>query len=231
MNLSPGQNLIVDADDTLWEHTVFYDRAKARFCELLEELAIQREAVREVLDEVETVNAKLYGYGAKIFEQSLQQCYERLAERAVHQAELERLVELAASVLDHPMEVIEGVPDTLEYLADRHHLILFTKGTLEEQGPKIASSGLEKWFGETVIVREKDVHAYLDVVSQHGLNPGNTWMVGNSPRSDVNPALAAGLNAVYIPHPNTWDLEHQDLVEGERQLLILESFEELRNHF
>jgi putative hydrolase of the HAD superfamily len=56
-------------------------------------------------------------------------------------------------------------------------------------------------------------------------------MVGNSPRSDINPALQIGLNAVFLPHSNTWHLEHAELESGTGKLLILSSFRELRSHF
>jgi putative hydrolase of the HAD superfamily len=129
------------------------------------------------------------------------------------------------------MEVIEGVPETLEYLSMRHDLTLFTKGHPEEQKLKIGRSGLGAFFGHTAIVKEKDAAAYRRLMEQRGMDPERTWMIGNSPKSDINPALEAGLSAVFIPHAHTWILEKQELRTGKGRLLVVEQFTELRKHF
>jgi putative hydrolase of the HAD superfamily len=129
------------------------------------------------------------------------------------------------------MEVIEGVPETLEYLAERHYLTLFTKGHAEEQKLKIDRSGLARHFSHTAIVKEKDAAAYLTLVAEQGMDPERTWMIGNSPKSDVNPALEAGLNAVFVPHAHTWVLEKQEIQAGRGRLLTVECFADLRKHF
>src|SRR5690242_3829579 len=105
----------------------------------------------------------------------------------------------AEEILEQPVELIEGVADTLEYLSQRHDLTLFTKGDPEEQKLKVDRSGLGIYFGHTAIVKEKNAGAYRTLVSERRLATERTWMIGNSPKSDVNPALAAGLNAVFIP--------------------------------
>ena len=141
------------------------------------------------------------------------------------------MIGLAERILESPMEVIEGVPETLEYLAARHDLTLFTKGHADEQRLKIDRSGLGRFFGHTAIVKEKDAAAYRALVGERGMRPETAWMIGNSPKSDVNPALEAGLNAVFVPHAHTWVLEKQDLRPGKGRLLVLESFAGLRNWF
>ena len=129
------------------------------------------------------------------------------------------------------MEVIDGVSETLEYLASKHDLTLFTKGHPEEQKLKIDRSGLGTYFGHTAIVKEKDAAAYRSLVNQRAMEPERTWMIGNSPKSDINPALEAGLTAVFVPHRHTWVLEKQELRPGPGKLLVLEGFRELREHF
>ena len=129
------------------------------------------------------------------------------------------------------MEVIPGVPQTLEYLAGRHDLTLFTKGHVDEQKLKIDRSGLGVFFKHTAIVKEKDAAAYRRLVVERGMEPADTWMIGNSPKSDVNPALEAGLNAVFVPHAHTWLLEKQELRPGKGRLLVVERFEDLRQKF
>ena len=137
----------------------------------------------------------------------------------------------AERILECPMEVIDGVPETLAYLAARHDLTLFTKGHPEEQKLKIDRSGLGDFFGHTAIVKEKDAAAYRRLVEERGMDPARTWMIGNSPKSDINPALEAGLNAVFVPHAHTWVLERQEIRPGQGNLLVLECFADLRKHF
>jgi putative hydrolase of the HAD superfamily len=128
------------------------------------------------------------------------------------------------------MQLRSGVEPTLADLASRHDLTLFTKGEQDEQSLKVERSGLARFFDRVVVTPEKDVAAYNGLVAQHRFDPGSTWMVGNSPKSDINPPLAAGLRAVFIPHPRTWSLEVVDVIESER-LLVLESFDQLLDHF
>jgi len=121
----------------------------------------------------------------------------------------------------------------LNYLAKRHHVIMMTKGNPLEQSGKVERSGLKDYFVAVEIVPEKDEQTYRAAIAKYGLQPDRTWMVGNSPKSDINPALAAGLNAVLVPHGSTWVLEHEevDSAEPPRQLLVVERFSELRIHF
>jgi len=225
------QFLIVDADDTLWENNIYFERAFEEFVEFLDHSSLSAREVRDVLDEIETANARIHGYGSLNFGRNLRQCYERLAERDARPEDLETVVGFARRILECPMEVIEGVPETLEYLASRHDLTLFTKGHPEEQKLKIDRSGLGVFFGHTAVVKEKDAGAYRRLVTERGMQPERTWMVGNSPKSDINPALEAGLNAVFVPHAHTWVLERQDIRPGPGRLLSLERFADLRAHF
>ena len=128
---------------------------------------------------------------------------------------------------------MEGVAETLSELGQRHRLILVTKGNHEEQHDKLERSGLRGHFTAVEVPSEKDEGMYRALAARHALDPATTWMIGNSPRSDVNPALAAGLNAVFIPHDFTWVLEHEVVnapAEGER-LLELERFTDLLRYF
>ena len=139
----------------------------------------------------------------------------------------------ADSVSDHPVELLPEVPETLQYLSQRHRVILMTKGALVEQSGKVERSGLKEYFAAVEIVAEKDPEAYARAVEKHDLKHAATWMVGNSPKSDINPALAAGLNAVFVPHGDTWILEHEEVNSAppQQKLLIVGRFAELREHF
>jgi len=225
------QYLLVDADDTLWENNIYFERAFDEFVEYLDHSTLSAPEIRNVLDEIELANAKIHGYGSLNFGRNLRQCYQHLAERDVCEEDLDTVMSFAERILDCPMEVIDGVPETLAYLASRHDLTLFTKGHPDEQKLKIDRSGLGAYFGHTAIVKEKDVAAYQTLVEQRGIDPAVAWMAGNSAKSDINPALEAGLNAVFIPHAHTWTLERQDIRPGNGRLLVLERFTDLAQHF
>ncbi|HEY1350951.1 MAG TPA: HAD family hydrolase [Ktedonobacteraceae bacterium] len=222
------QHLLIDADDTLWENNIYFERAIHDFLLLLDHSSLQPVQVRAVLNEIE----RKMGYGSVNFSRSLQETYRRLAERTCSAEDLERVRGLGEAIKHHPMEVISGVQETLAYLAPRHQLLLLTKGDEEEQKLKVESSGLAVYFSSILIVAEKDRQTYHALVQQLRLDPPGTWMIGNSPRSDINPALAAGLNAVFIPHQHTWQLEIQDVRRtGPGQFFSLDTFAQLREHF
>jgi len=225
------QHLIVDADDTLWENNVYFERAFDEFVQFLDHSSMNAAEIRVVLDEIEAANSKIHGYGSLNFGRNLRQCYEHLVERDACDGDVRAVMGFAERILEYPMEVISGVPETLEYLSLRHDLILFTKGHPEEQKLKIERSGLSVFFQHTAIVKEKDAAAYCNLVEERSMKQHCTWMIGNSPKSDINPALEAGLNAVFVPHAHTWVLERQELRSGPGRLLLLDRFEDLREHF
>lgn len=231
MRIDKRQNLIVDADDTLWENNIYFERAFDDFCDFLAHSTLSAADVRAVLDEIEIVNSKTHGYGTANFARNLTECYHKVAEREVAPDDVARIMSFTEQILHHPIEIIAGVEETLEYLAARHDLTLFTKGDPEEQKLKLDRSGLAVYFGHTAIVREKDTRSYSALIRERALDPAHTWMIGNSPKSDVNPALEAGIHAVFVPHDRTWGLELTDLREGPGRLLKIERFEELRKYF
>lgn len=223
--------LIFDADDTLWENNIYFERAFDNFVDFLSHSTLNPAQIRDILNEIELINAKLHGYGALNFGRNLQQAYRHLAEREIRGPDLAHVMSLAEAILEAPLEIIPGVEETLADLSTRHDLTLFTKGHPGEQRMKVDRSGLARYFSHTAIVKEKDAAAYHQLVEDRALDPAQTWMIGNSPKSDINPALEAGLNAVLVPHPHTWVLEHQDLCEAGPRLLILEKFPDLRSYF
>jgi putative hydrolase of the HAD superfamily len=223
-----GYQLLIDADDTLWENNIYFEQATHAFITFLDHSQLTPQEVRAVLDEVEM----LMGYGSINFTRSLVETYRRLAERDLQDEDVQQVRRFGEQIRSHPLELLDGVKETLDYLSPRHDLVLLTKGDTEEQKLKVERSGIEEYFRRVVIVPEKDVATYHRLVGELGVDPQHTWMIGNSPRSDINPALAAGLNAVYIPHPHTWHLEHEEVQNSsEGRLLTLRAFTELRAHF
>ena len=229
----PPQTLLIDADDTLWENNVYFERAIAKFISFLNHHEFSAEQVREVLNDVERECIVKHGYGLHSFAHALVDTFERLSVEPVTPDLHAQIRSLAATIENHPIEFLSEVPETLEYLSRRHRLILVTKGHVPEQSGKVERSGLKEFFVSVEIVAEKNAAVYTSVVEKHGLNRDSTWMVGNSPKSDINPALAAGLHAVFVPHGDTWILEHEEInpAPAQQKLLIVGRFAELREHF
>lgn len=228
-----AQTLLIDADDTLWENNIYFERAIARFISFLNHHTYSPQQVREILNAVERENIVKHGYGLDSFAHALVATFERLSVEPLTPELDARIHAFAHSIADHPVEILRDVPATLEYLSSRHHLILMTKGAFAEQSGKVERSGLKPYFAAVEIVPEKDETVYRSVVNKYGLANDSTWMVGNSPRSDINPALAAGLNAVFVPHGDTWVLEHDEIAQPTfpSRLLTVERFGQLRDHF
>ena len=231
MRIHERQHLIIDADDTLWENNIYFERAFEHFCDFLSHSSMSPVEVRAVLDEIEIVNNKVHGYGTANFTRNLTECYHRLVERDVQPADLEQIMSFTEQILHHPIELIPDVQETVEYLATRHDLTLFTKGNPEEQKLKLDRSGLAIYFGHTAIVKEKDAAAYAELIQERSMDCRRTWMIGNSPKSDINPALEVGINAVFVPHEHTWRLEHEEVRCDSGRLLQLTRFAELRHYF
>ena len=227
------QTLIFDGDDTLWENNVHFERAIDDFIAWLDSGTLSAAEVRAVLDEIERANVGVHGYGSAAFGHSLRECASQLREQDLDETELSTVLAFAERILRQPMELIAGVEATLADLSSRHDLALLTKGQEEEQRLKIDLSGLAARFTHRFVVPEKDTAVYRTVLVELGSAPASTWMIGNAPKSDINPALAVGLNAVFIPHDQTWSLEHQELAEipaGQRRL-TLDRFADLTRHF
>lgn len=226
-----GQVLIFDADDTLWENNVFYERVIDDYLDWLAHPTLDRAELRAILDDVERANSAVHGYGVKVFLRSLHDCFVQLRQRPANERERKEIRELADALINHRVELIPGVAETLEALTERHQLLLLTKGDREEQQRKIDASGLAGHFHSVHVVREKHAGTYLRLVEQHGFPPSKSWMIGNSPKSDILPARQAGMNAVFIPNDNTWVLEDGHLDPTDEHVLRLERFLDLLDHF
>ena len=147
-------HLVIDGDDTLWQNNVYFERAIEEFIDFLAHSAMTRAQVRAALDEIERLNSQVHGYGSLAFSRNLRECYERLAERELRQDDIDRVVNLGRRIMEEPLQLLDGVEDTLAYLNGRHDLTLFTKGQPEEQKLKIERSGLAGHFHHTAIVSE-----------------------------------------------------------------------------
>lgn len=227
------QTLFFDADDTLWENNVYFEQAIAAFISFLDHRSHTPEEVRQHLNTCEHATIAQYGYGLRSFRRSLISCFEQLTERSATPETHTRIERFADVIADAEITLLPRVRESLVELATRHRLLIVTKGVLEEQMDKVQRSGLAPLFAAVEVVAEKTAAAYRHIAEKYDCEPRLTWMIGNSPKSDINPALAAGLNAVFVPHANTWALEHEplDMPANMGRLLQLGSFAELPRYF
>jgi putative hydrolase of the HAD superfamily len=225
-------NLIFDADDTLWDSNIHFLEAEAAFLESLGRAEIRdNKAIRATMRRHELRIIESHGYGRRPYIMALHQAAVELAQAHHHEnlrAEIERI---AGKLIDRHCELLPGVEPTLTELARRHRLLLFTKGDPGEQLRKLDRSGLRPLFSRIGVPAEKHPENYLLLIAQAELDPARTFMIGNSPRSDINPALKAGLRAVFIPHPHTWELEHEDIDHTDDRVITITAFPQLREVF
>ena len=227
------QTLFIDADDTLWENNIYFERAIAAFISFLDHQIHTPDEVRSHLNTCERSTIAAHGYGLHSFRRSLADCFEQLSKTTATPETHARILAFTEAIASNQIELLPNVAATLHQLHHRHHLILVTKGDTVEQTGKLERSGLRNSFHAVEVLAEKTPAAYRDVILRHNCTPASTWMIGNSPKSDINPALAAGLHTVFIPHDSTWVLEHEtlDLPTPPQQLLHLKSFADLLQHF
>lgn len=227
------QTLLIDADDTLWENNIYFERAIASFITYLDHKVHTAEQVREHLNVCERATIAAHGYGVASFRRSLVDCFEQLTEAPITPERHAKIVSFTSAIASTEIELLPGVAETLEELSQRQRLIMVTKGNEIEQTDKLERSGLRGFFRGVEVLAEKSEAAYRGVIAEHSCEVGSTWMIGNSPKSDINPALAAGLHAVFIPHDFTWVLEHEtvDVPAGGSRLVELAGFRELTKYF
>ena len=224
--MSTTRTLLIDADDTLWENNVYFEQVATAFVAALGKGGHPKDRVEQLFWRAEQRNIKTVGYGTKGFCQSL---HDVAAELGVRDFEA-WIQDKEHWIFHHPMELLTGVQNALPLLHAANRLILVTKGQPDEQLPKLERSGLKEFFHATEVVPEKSVETYQQVIVKHRLVPERTWMIGNSPRSDINPAIAAGLGTVFIPYHTTWQHELEEITP-DGGTIVLDNFGHLAEHF
>lgn len=200
----------VDGDDTLWHSENHFELTTARLAQLLAPWVDDAGSAHDRLIETERRNLALLGYGVKAFTLSMVETAIDVSDGAIPASSIREILDWGRELLAHPVELLDGVADTLEVLAGEYDLVLVTKGDLLHQESKIARSGIDSMFGGIEIVSEKDPATYGRVLQRRSVEPADFVMVGNSVRSDVLPVLELGGRAIHVPYTVTWALEHPD---------------------
>jgi putative hydrolase of the HAD superfamily len=225
-------NLIFDADDTLWDSNIHFLEALDDFIGACARAGISADAARikRAVRDAELELIRVVGYGRKPYVLALHNAAGALITNGGGDLLHSEIDRIGRHLIDRHCELLPDVEPTLNELASRHTLMVLTKGQRDEQIVKLERSGLAHLFSRVETPREKDVDAYRRLVREAALHPESTWMIGNSPRSDINPAVRAGLRAVFIPHTHTWELEHEELIESDR-VVELDAFRRLLELF
>ncbi len=212
MSNHPVSVIGFDADDTLWQNEQYYKLTESHFRGLLSEFA-EGEHVSERLLEAEKRNLAHYGFGIKGFTLSMIETALEITEGRAPSSVISEILAIGRDLLSHPVECLPHARDALDALAGKYFLVLITKGDLFDQERKLAQSGLGDYFDAVEIVSDKTATTYRRIFGKHGEGPERSMMIGNSLKSDVVPAIAAGAWGVFVPHELTWVLEHVEKPE------------------
>jgi len=227
-------NLVLDADDTLWDSNIHFLEAFEAYVEAITALAADthRDSIKAAVREAELEIIQTHGYGRRPYVIALERAIASLAPELHHEPLRQEVEKIGTQLIERHCELLPGVEEAVPELAARHRLILFTKGQRDEQLRKLERSGLAPYFERVETPREKNPDSYHRLVADTGLDRNRTFMIGNSPRSDINPALRAGLRAaIYIRHPHTWELEDEELDAADPRIVALPTFRDLLRVF
>lgn len=206
-----GLELIAfDADDTLWHNLIHFERTEQKFGALFSGHAAAQDATRHLM-EMEKRNIKLYGFGVKSFTLSMIESAIEITGGKVEAETISKLIAMGREMLDHEIELLPHVEDTLKALHKDFKLLLVTKGDLHHQERKVLASGLAHYFEGVEIVSDKKPATYEKICKRYGGRVSHTLMAGNSIKSDVLPMIHAGGYGCYVPFEITWDHEHEDV--------------------
>lgn len=201
--------IALDADDTLWQNEQFFRLTEQRFTTLLRDYTDAPD-LTERLIAATTKNLAFYGFGAKGFALSMVETALEVTDHKVPGTIIAEIMAAGRELLNFPIETLPYVDQALDQLQERYRLILVTKGDLFDQERKLAASGLADHFAAIEVVSDKNEATYRRIFERHTEGAHHSVMVGNSLRSDILPAIAAGACAVYVPHDLTWSYEHAE---------------------
>ncbi len=215
-----------DADDTLWHNELFFKRTEARFAALLSDYGDAADLQARLLS-TERRNVLRYGFGIKGFTLSMIETALEVSDGQVTGSVIGDVLAAGREMLTHPVDPLPFAREALTALRGRFRLILITKGDLFDQERKLANSGLAPFFDAVEIVSDKTEETYRQIFSKNGTGPEAAAMVGNSLKSDILPALAAGAWGIYVPHDLMFALEHAEAPRAEPRFREIANLGEL----
>ena len=223
----PYKVIAFDADDTLWDCQSHFEEVEEHLYSLI---APYCENPKRELFDTESGNMADLGYGVKAFTISILETAMRVAGNDLSTSALSELLAHCKQLLHLPAVPLPGVETTLQKLAalksPLQHLVVFTKGELQDQENKLKRSGLLAYFDDVEITSDKSQTEFLALCEHQRIHPSELLMIGNSLKSDIAPALAIGASAIYIPFHVTWQLEHVEDFDHERMVKV-EHFSEI----
>lgn len=192
-----------DADDTLWVNEPYFQEVEQKFCALLEDY-LPAHAISKELYAIEMKNLPLYGFGIKAFMLSMIETVLKVTQNTANPEILQKAIQYGQEMLQKPIELLDGVEETLLALKGKYRLVVATKGDLLDQERKLRRSGLEHFFHHIEIMSDKQEADYLKLIRHLDCAPSEFLMIGNSLKSDVLPVLAIGGHAAHVPYHTTW---------------------------
>ncbi|OSP56736.1 HAD family hydrolase [Pseudoruegeria sp. SK021] len=209
-----------DADDTLWHNEQFFRLTEQRFADLLRDHA-DPDHLAERLLAAERRNLGQYGFGVKGFVLSMIETAIEITDDRVPARIIREIVEAGKEMLSHPIDLLPHAREAVIAAAETCQVVLITKGDLLDQERKLAQSGLGELFHGVEIVSNKTPDVYRGIFARHGAQTDQAVMVGNSMKSDVLPAIAAGATGVFVPQGQIWALEHAEPPTDQRRYFEL----------
>ncbi len=223
------KTIAFDADDTLWVNEPYFQEAEKPFCSLLENYLPQHTCSQE-LYKTEMKNLHLYGFGVKGFLLCMIETANRVSNQTVSVEVIDQIIEIGQELLQKPIELLEGVRETLEQLKNNYKLIVATKGDLLDQERKLKKSGLDHYFHHIEIMSDKKISDYQKLLKHIDCKPEKFLMLGNSIKSDIIPVLELGATGVLVPYHVTWTHEQQEHNLKHKNFIQLKTINEVLNY-
>jgi putative hydrolase of the HAD superfamily len=195
-----------DADDTLFVNEPYFQEVEEKFCALMSDY-LSKQGLSQELFKTEIENLELYGYGIKGYILSMIEAAMRISNNTISIEIIEKIIEHGKELLQKPIELLDGVEETLKALHGKYKLIVATKGDLKDQQSKLHRSGLGHYFHHIEVMADKQEVNYEKLLKRLEINADEFFMIGNSLKSDVLPVLNIGGYAVHIPFHTTWEHE------------------------